>query len=111
MALHVFGQMVYYYKTMCWKCGKNIEFSGQVGRGDTCPSCGFDLRSCKNCRHYSPGGYHDCAERMEDAPQDKERANFCDFFSLKHDFSGGGTGQDEQARRAAARAAFNNLFS
>ena len=97
---------------MCWKCKSDIEIEGQPARGDECPVCGASLRSCKNCLRYSPGDYHDCAERLEDAPSDKERPNFCELFSLKRRFadgsSGGGKGGDA---KAAARAAWDSLFS
>lgn len=93
---------------MCWRCKKDIELDAPPARGDERPECGADLRSCKNCLRYSPGGYHDCSERAEDAPSDKERGNFCDFFSLKRHFGGG---EAELGGREAARAAFDSLFS
>ena len=104
MALRGFGQMGM-IPLMCWKCGKDIDFKGSPGRGDECPECGADLRSCKNCLRYSPGEYHDCSERADDAPADKERGNFCDFFSLNRRFASG------SAESQAARAAFDSLFS
>ena len=113
MGLHVFGQMGMML-AMCWKCGKDIDFEGSPARGDECPECGADLRSCKNCLRYSPGVYHDCAERAEDAPSDKERGNFCDLFSLKRRFDGKDSStwlSSGQARQDAARAAFDSLFS
>ena len=93
---------------MCWKCKKDIEIEGSPARGDECPVCGADLRSCKNCLRYSPGSYHDCNERLEDAPSDKERANFCELFSIKRRFS---SAESDSASSKAARAAFDNLFS
>ena len=93
---------------MCWKCKNDIDFEGSPARGDECPVCGADLRSCKNCLRYSPGSYHDCTERVEDAPSDKERANFCELFSVKRHFGGSAEGGNV---KAAARAAFDSLFS
>lgn len=112
---------------MCWKCGKAIHLDGPAGRSMTCPSCGADVRSCRNCRFYSPGAWHDCAERVEDAPNDKERANFCDSFQLnpayRQDHAGpggrtgsgaggsGGSGADSSGPGPSARSAFDSLFN
>ena len=110
-----------YYYAMCWKCGKGIALDGPAGRSMVCATCGADVRSCKNCGFFSPGSYHDCAERVEDAVRDKERANFCDSFRLKPEFrvdhapagrsgvqprgaTSGGKGDD------SARSAFDSLF-
>jgi len=79
----------------------------------SCDSCGADLRSCKNCRFYSPGAVHDCAERSEELVKDKERANFCDQFQLnpgyKIDHPAGKSGEGGSARNDS-RSAFDNLF-
>ena len=109
MALRDFGQMVYYNIPMCWKCGKPVEAPDPVGRSAVCPACGADLRCCKNCLRYSPGSYHDCAERAEEAPSDKERANFCDWFTLRRD-SASGCPADPGKQAEDARAAFDRLF-
>ncbi len=93
---------------MCWKCGKAIIAEGPVGRSAACDSCGADTRSCKNCRFYSPGSWHDCLERVEDGVRDKERANFCDHFQLNPSFK-----KDHSANAGPAspgRAAFDGLF-
>lgn len=99
---------------MCWKCGKAIEAEDPIGRSLTCDSCGSDVRSCRNCRFYSPGSFHDCSEGVEFAVTDKERANFCEMFHVNPAFRNdhapsvngkNGGGQDR------SRDAFNSLFS
>lgn len=82
----------------------------------TCDSCGADIRSCRNCRFWSPGSYHDCDERVEDAVTNKERANFCDSFQLEPSFrkehpvpGKGGAGKTDAS--SAAKSAFDGLFS
>ncbi len=92
---------------MCWKCGKNIVDTLQIFRATACPDCGTDLHACKNCLFYERGSHYDCKERIEDPVEDKERANFCDWFSARRDFSASGA-QDKKA--AAARDMFNSLF-
>jgi hypothetical protein len=93
---------------MCWKCGKAIAVPAPIGRAAVCETCGADLRSCRNCRFYSPGSYHDCLERVDEAVRDKERSNFCDSFQLdprlRSDRPGGTRGSPD------ARSAFDSLF-
>jgi hypothetical protein len=100
-------------EAMCWKCGKAITVDGPVGRSMTCSVCGADTRSCKNCRFYSPGSWHDCAERVVDAVSDKERANFCDSFHINPIFKTDhpAAGKGASGRDAASRSAFDNLFN
>jgi hypothetical protein len=65
----------------CFKCQHENKISGQVGRGDECPQCRADLHACKNCAHYDPNSYNECREPQADVVKEKERANFCDYFS------------------------------
>lgn len=98
---------------MCWKCGTAIQAENPIGRSLTCDSCGADIRSCRNCRFYSPGSYHDCAERVETAVSDKERANFCDMFQVNPDYrtTHEGSGNNGSVmNKESARSAFDSLF-
>ncbi|MDR2965008.1 MAG: hypothetical protein LBU88_04465 [Treponema sp.] len=95
---------------MCWYCGKPITAPRPIGRSARCDSCGKDLRSCKNCLFFLPGGRGDCKESGAEMQPDKERANFCDWFSL-NDKNRPGDGQYKEREKAeSARAAFDNLF-
>ncbi|MDR2136594.1 MAG: hypothetical protein LBO76_08265 [Treponema sp.] len=96
---------------MCWYCGAPISAAEPVGRSLQCGSCGRDIRSCRNCRFYSPGASGECREPQAaaDPPRDRERANFCDWFSL-NPRPPGAAGRAEQDRQAAA-SAFDKLFS
>jgi hypothetical protein len=67
----------------CFQCDKPLTQVGKVGRSETCPYCGADLHVCRNCRFYEPGAYNDCRESQAERVLDKERANFCDFFSFQ----------------------------
>lgn len=64
----------------CAFCGVRLEKSEKIGRQDTCPRCGKDLRCCKQCKFYDPHAYNDCREVSAERIVDKERANFCDYF-------------------------------
>ena len=45
---------------ICSKCKNELDLTGTVGRKETCPHCGADLRVCFNCRFYDPGAYNQC---------------------------------------------------
>jgi hypothetical protein len=67
----------------CAFCHKDIENHGKIGRQDTCPHCGRDMRCCKQCTFYDQDAYNECREVAAERIVDKERANFCDFFLQK----------------------------
>jgi hypothetical protein len=68
------------------------------------------VRCCKNCLHYDPGAHYDCHERLDGAVNDKEGANFCDFFSLKGDAVPPTGTVSHAVKHDAAKAAFDHLF-
>ncbi|QQO08596.1 hypothetical protein [Breznakiella homolactica] len=94
---------------MCWYCGSPVTDPEPIGRSLRCADCGKDLRCCRNCRFYISGG--GCSESHGEIPQDKDRANFCDWFSLSPALRSAGTGE-KAARDAAssAKTAFEDLF-
>ena len=94
---------------MCWRCGSPIPDPEPLGRSLRCNQCGGDLRICRHCRNYSPGSRGDCREGQAEMVADKERANFCDWFSLDLKFREKTPGND-QGERDSARKAFDNLF-
>lgn len=67
----------------CHFCGSELDMEGRVGRRDQCPFCGRDLHICLNCRFYDPGAYNQCHEPQAERVVDKERSNFCDYFSFR----------------------------
>lgn len=66
----------------CYFCGTQIQVDGIVGRRDSCPKCGRDLRCCKNCEYYDANSYNECRETVAERVVDKEAANFCSFFRM-----------------------------
>jgi len=96
---------------MCWYCGSPITEQAPIGRSLRCQSCGKDLRSCKNCRFFLSGARGDCRETSAEPQSDKERANFCDWFSLDEKYRTQTTGQSIDKEKAdASRSAFDDLF-
>ena len=67
----------------CGKCGADLDvLFNQVGRRDTCPHCHAELHSCIHCRHFDETVAKQCKEPHAEVPEDKESANFCDFFQI-----------------------------
>ena len=88
----------------CFSCSEKVKLSGSVGRRDECPKCHADLHVCKDCIHYDVKAYNECREPAADVVREKERANFCDYFSPNAE-SGSG-----QGKKAALLAAAEALF-
>jgi hypothetical protein len=75
-----------------------------LSREARCRACGADLHACRQCRWYDTGKAKDCAEPVADEVRDKERANFCGYFSIN---PGAHTGSgDADAARARLEALF-----
>ena len=69
----------------CAFCGSEVEVIDRVGRLDECPTCHRDLHACLQCRLYDRGSHNQCRESQAGYVGDKERANFCEFFTFGRD--------------------------
>lgn len=89
---------------LCHRCQHEIISKDRIGRRDTCPGCGADLRCCLNCAFYDTHYANACRESNADPVIDKEVGNFCDFFTFSD--------RQAQQRPAAtgARAQLEALF-
>lgn len=88
----------------CFHCKKNNTYSEKVGFRDECLHCKNDLHVCKNCEFYDVKAYNECRETSADVVREKDRANYCDFFSPSKKTA---SFSDEKARlKAAAEALF-----
>jgi hypothetical protein len=90
---------------MCCFCG--TRYGDRIYRNTQCPECGKELKICLNCRFYDPGAHWECRETIPEPVRDKERANFCDYFSyvLRN------TGEEkDREKQTKARADFDSLF-
>ena len=90
----------------CVFCREVIDVEGPVGRKDTCPKCNRDLRCCKQCKFYDQNAYNECREVSAERIVEKERANFCDYFSLRGSKDSGG----RRNRTKEAKKALEALF-
>ncbi len=80
-----------------------------VSRSALCPHCGKDVRSCRNCRFFDSPDISGCRESRADPVPDREKANFCDWFSL--DLDRVQSSDAHLGRSKTARDAFSSLFS
>lgn len=92
-------------KFACYKCATAIEVQDRVGRRDECPSCKSDLHSCMMCEFYDVKAYNSCKESAADVVKEKDRSNFCDYFS-PNTKGGGVNGTSKADLMAAAEALF-----
>lgn len=88
----------------CGKCGQANPLTGKIGRNEVCVSCGADLRCCLNCTHYDLGRYNSCREPQAERVLDKDKRNFCDFFSV------GKAGAAKKDPAAGAKSRLDALF-
>ena len=93
----------------CFNCGNILnEYSSnsKPGRSDTCSKCCADVRCCFNCNFYDKSSYNECKETQAERVLDKNRSNFCDYFSL----STGITAVSESDARQEVLKKLNDLF-
>ena len=91
----------------CHSCGKPLQLSaGNVGRTEECPHCRSDVRVCLNCTFFDQSAYNECQEPMAERVVDKDRRNFCDYFSLASGSASSGVSDSRQQ----ALDRLNDLF-
>jgi hypothetical protein len=86
----------------CFNCKKDLNNLAyfKITRRETCYSCEADLHSCKMCEFYDTTSYNDCRESNADRIVEKEKANFCDYFSLNKNCEEQGNAKEELMNKA-----------
>lgn len=87
-------------RVFCFSCGKETEFTDRIGRTQECIFCRADLHVCKNCQFYDPKVYNECRESSADVVREKDRSNYCDYFSPR-ETPAEGKSKEDQLREAA----------
>ena len=82
-----------------------MQLLAAVQRTDSCSNCYSDLKCCLNCTFHDTGRNNQCAEPAAEWVPDKDKANFCEFFTFKHRAAAPGA-----SAKAGARSAFDSLF-
>ena len=86
---------------ICWQCNKEIPDISEIFRQTACPFCIASLHCCKNCNFYDKFAHNNCKEPAAEWVVDKEKANFCEFFSylVENDQSKPKSTSSEEAER------------
>lgn len=67
---------------VCWKCGQSIaDLPLPLSRTAECRACRAQLHVCRLCEFFDPHVANQCREPVADFVKEKERANFCDYFT------------------------------
>jgi hypothetical protein len=91
----------------CYRCGASLAaLSLPIARMDECPDCTVQVHVCRMCVFYDPNVAKQCREDDANEVQEKERANFCDYFKPG---AGVFTGE-ELAAETKAKSQFAGLF-
>ena len=92
-------------KSICFSCQKEMSFSdAKISLREECPHCHADVHACKACHFYDVKAYNECREPSADRVKEKDRANYCDYFTLAQD------GKAQIDKAAALKAAAEALF-
>jgi hypothetical protein len=83
----------------CYSCKLPVAVVEKPGRSETCSQCGADLRCCFNCRFYDQKAYNQCRENQAERVLDKDRGNFCDYFSFQDSSSAAAGGRIQQEKQ------------
>ena len=96
------------HNILCFRCGGSLAaLSLPLSRQDECPHCQVYLHVCAMCRHFDRAVPRQCREDDADDVTEKERLNFCDYFSPGEDAF-------DAAKKSAsddARQALDSLFA
>lgn len=91
----------------CHRCGWEWKFTDLPGRSETCPQCRADLRTCVNCTFFDRRAAHQCRDGRAEPVEEKDRANFCEYFDFA---KRAWVGPEGNTREDAARAALRSLL-
>ncbi|MDH4128039.1 MAG: hypothetical protein OEV44_04760 [Spirochaetota bacterium] len=89
---------------VCYNCNTEWISDGKPGRQETCVNCDFYLHCCLNCLFYNESSYNECRESRAERVIDKEKSNFCDYFTFK-------TNAYQDKPKLDTKKAFDDLFN
>ena len=90
----IYTKFMSYY---CFKCSASVDIASasNVARRDECSKCSADLHACMNCKFYDQSAYNECREPQAERVVDKDRANFCDYFTFQADRKPSGSSEND----------------
>ena len=92
---------------VCWRCGASLgDEPLPLARRAECRACRTELHVCRMCKYYDTSVAKSCREPVAEEVNDKERANFCGWFTPQPRAYVPGN----ERRTADARAGLDALF-
>jgi len=92
---------------LCYRCGVSLSaLTLPLSRYDECPSCAVHLRVCRMCENFAADVPRKCTEDDAEEVTEKERLNFCEWFTPGTDVYSGKEAKDE----ARAKNNLSELF-
>ncbi len=74
------------HSAVCWQCGASLAaLTLPLSRFDACKQCRAELHVCKLCQFYEVTVAKQCREPIAEEVRDKQRANVCDYFTVRED--------------------------
>ena len=68
----------------CAECGATLPPSfTEIMVDSTCPRCGRDLHTCKNCSLFDPSSRFECSQAIPARVSPKDNGNLCEYFDAK----------------------------
>ncbi len=68
----------------CNQCRNSLKLEHKISFREECSHCYSDLHTCLNCRFYDPSSYNECKESLAEKVTDKEKNNYCEYFTLNY---------------------------
>jgi len=90
----------------CHACGREPEGLERIGRNEICPYCRADLHCCLNCEFYDEFAQNQCRESSAEWVGDREKNNFCEYFSFRKSGGPGARARAQEEARAKLEALF-----
>ena len=83
----------------CFSCKKITRWEN-ITRRDECSHCKADIHVCLNCQFFSESHHHQCRETQAEYVKEKDRANFCEYFSPSSSSRQGGSNSEDLLKAA-----------
>lgn len=84
----------------CHSCKQTLSFETKVGRREECPVCKADIHCCLNCAFFDRTASKQCREPIAESAKDKQKANFCDYFTFAESAERSPESEIEKSRKA-----------
>jgi hypothetical protein len=92
---------------LCWRCSAALtELPLPLSRLAECPACRTELHVCRMCLYYDPSVARSCREPIAEDVHDKQRANYCGYYTPRPNAYAPGNERSANAERAALDALF-----